>query len=392
MSQTELYDSPALVSTSRERLSADTHSSVVDLPPRTDVVVVIWGDSFWSFFVDVSLPSQTGPNNVEGYKSLNAYWRFFCRPDEYIRFRDAPSMRRLKELFPVEIVDLSSLERNGEFQYQLMTRCHQQAVYEAEHAIIFISPDVVASGETYRNVAKLAARGARAVLCQGLRITKDSFVPVIHHDRLNLDDLDARKLIEIALAHLHPMTKAFFVRADDATNHSLGSYMWIDHRGGILAHCFHLHPIFIWPNNKAIRLHTTIDHELVRLAVTDYRDIVVVDDSDDVLLCEVSARDHLNDQITFDGFNLMAASGWAKDFAGGLHREFFRIPIYFRRSGRPMSKDVAEVGRRFVNRFLTLLEEDYGDVLGVDMYFSREYYAEYGAYYEPPASAAEGRG
>src|SRR5437870_4738213 len=97
------------------------------MPPRTDIVVPVWGEEFWELFVEYVLPTHLTVENVHGLSGLGSRWRIFCRPAEYNKYRRSPHFTQLEEYFPVEMVDLSPLESAGDsFQYSLMTRCHQQ--------------------------------------------------------------------------------------------------------------------------------------------------------------------------------------------------------------------------------------------------------------------------
>ena len=350
----------------------------IDPPSVTDVVVPIWGDDFWSLFAEFTARSYLTPANLDGLKRLNARWLLFCHPREFERYCDRPALRELLSHFDHQVVDLADLERKEEsFQYPLMTRCHQRTIDEARGAIIFLNPDLVASANSFSSTADLAGAGIRAVLIQGIRLVREEFVSMAKFHVLTAEDFAPRRLMQLASRILHPLTMGHVVR--NGSTRYFGSYYWPQSNGSILAHSFHLHPIFYWPKRAGARVVTTIDHELVRISVDD-DNVQVIDDSDQVLQLELSPRawlnDHIHDRrITPDQFN-----AWAVEWTSAQHRAFFRKPLWFK-TGVPADRAGAEArARMVVDGHLRALEEAYGSALGIDMRAARRLYQSLGFY------------
>jgi hypothetical protein len=349
------------------------------MPPRTDIVVPICGDVFWELFVDYVLPTHLTAGNVRGLCELGARWRIFCRRAEYEKYNQSPHFRRLIENFPVEMVDLSRLENAEDtFQYALMTRCHQQAICEAEGALMFINADQISSSNSYSNLARIVGKGARAVMVQGLRLVQEQFIEKARCGEFSLDGFHPRELMRVAWRMLHPMSKGFIVTSSG--NRSLGSHYWIHPTKGILAHCFHTHPLFLWPDHCGGIVGTTIDHELVRISVSHRNSIVLIQDSDVILQCALTPSDHLIDDIASTYITLSEAAAWAKTWSNGLHREFFATPIWFKLADVEGVSEIECRARCFVRSYLEVLNREYGSILGPDMAATRNFYATHGLF------------
>jgi hypothetical protein len=137
----------------------------------------------------------------------------------------------------------------------------------------------------------------------------------------------ARDLVKLAMGHLHPLTEALFW--DSAHFGSGPSHLyWRVGDDGILARCFHLHPLMVNPLVRGLLPSSTIDADYTPLACPDPDTLYVVEDSDEIAGFEISGRSQFG---TFKPRKFSAADTafYARYWTQSHHRKFVTHPIRF---------------------------------------------------------------
>jgi hypothetical protein len=161
--------------------------------------------------------------------------------------------------------------------------------------MMFYNPDIVLANGGMQALARLLQDGKRAIQVVGLRLMKEDVVPLLMERHRSADglglDVSPRDLMAIALKYLHPIT---MMHLHDAPNYDImpQEVFWRVGNEGIVARCFHIHPILVYPRVRNAPFTTTVDDDYLRAACPDAADEYVVADSDEFCLCELSAVHH----------------------------------------------------------------------------------------------------
>jgi hypothetical protein len=216
-----------------------------------------------------------------------------------------------------------------------MSQCYERGIRFSEGvdtAFIFLTPDCLWADGSFRNMDVLQRRGKRAIMIVGLRACRPEVVAKIKSQHMDAAGttatIPARDLVSLALQHLHPLSIAHI--CNGYGNRSIGHYYWELNGKGLLARCFHIHPLMVRPLVPGSRVVGTLDHDFVRLACPDYADVHVVVDSDEICGIELSERNHLSHMISPNNINDEALFDWIHEWTNHYHRCFVRERILFR--------------------------------------------------------------
>jgi hypothetical protein len=158
--------------------------------------------------------------------------------------------------------------------------------------MIFLNPDVVIADGGIKALMALLQRGKRAIQVLGIRLVKEAVVPLLLNNysfeqgtRLCIT---AHELIKIAMVNLHPLTTLHLYNAA-GLDLSPSALYWTAGSEGLLARCFHLHPMLVYPRIRNAPFTSTIDDDYLRAACPDPQDEYIVSDSDEFCACELSS-------------------------------------------------------------------------------------------------------
>jgi hypothetical protein len=165
------------------------------------------------------------------------------------------------------------------------------AADERGAAMVFLNPDVVIADGGLKALEVLLHQGKRAIQVLGIRLVKETVVPALISQFTSKDKtqlkITPRQLISLAMAHLHPFT---CMHLYDAPQYDVSpsALFWRVESEGLVARCFHLHPMLIYPRVRNAPFSTTIDDDYLRAACPDQKEEHIVADSDEFCACELS--------------------------------------------------------------------------------------------------------
>ena len=272
-----------------------------DAPTRArtfDVVIAVWGQEFRRLFLDVCVPNQLTPGNL-GALPAGSRYRLFTSPDDVAVFKSSSVLRRVSEQVPVDVVVMPELSASSRSRFGRMTACHRRALIDAREsrsALIFLCADHVISEGTFAAAVRRHDAGSRAVMCTGIRVNREAIIAALLA-RGDVRALPPRELVSVALEQLHPFTRAHMIDSERSARRPISVY-WNVPGEGILARCFHLHPLMVDPVRRDVMPEDTIDGHYVRRSCPVREDIHVVVDSDELAIFEMS---HVDDAVADTG-------------------------------------------------------------------------------------------
>jgi hypothetical protein len=253
-------------------------------------VTHVWGREYLDLFLNVCIPNQLAPGNVPALSKGSRY-RILTRSNHVGELEQHPMVHALRGVIAVDLVVVDELDRqDGANGYELMNACHQRAVADAiasEAALVFLSADVILSDNTLSAVVRRHSEGYRAVVCTGLRLSKESFLEDLTQSNPALAPWSPRELVRFAWPHLHPHTRSMFVDAPRFSKAPSAVY-WPVGTDGLLARCLHLHPLMVDPIEPVPLTEGTCDGPYLAQACPDFSRVHVVTDSDELQIFELT--------------------------------------------------------------------------------------------------------
>ena len=264
-----------------------------------DVVTAVWGAEFIDLFLDVCIPSQLSPANLPALPPGSRY-RIFTTGADVPRLAADPRLDDVRRVLPVDIVEVNMTEADRQVTpgeswnvHKRMIACHRRAAADAaigERALIFLAPDFVLAEGTIAGLVRIHSGGARAVLTANLRLSREGVVAALAARRAN-GALPPRELVGLAMRHLHPWTRSLMADGTSTSDNPTSVY-WPVRSGsaveGLLVRSFYLHPMLVDPVRRMLMPGGPIDSHYVRDCCPDLTQCQVVDDSDDLIVFELS--------------------------------------------------------------------------------------------------------
>ena len=289
----------------------------------------VWGAGHLGLFLNVCLPSLLAAGNLPSLapNPQNQYL-IYTRPEDEAELKAAATFRRLSEIVSV---DVRLIQEKITEPHRTMSNCHIDSIRRADEvggAAIFLPPDCVWSENSMRALQRIARSGKSVVHMSGIRLDRDSVVPVFanrYSDDGTVLSLGPRELVSIGMHHLHPIALTHFWKEYDGQLMP-ANLIWNVPNEGLLLRCFHLHPLMVKSQVRFAKFGSTIDDDLALKACPDASRDYVVTDSDEILAFEMSGLSRFVGTIcpkaSVDG-----VASWAEFGANPRHRELVKSTI-----------------------------------------------------------------
>jgi hypothetical protein len=293
--------------------------------------MVMWGAEYLDLFLRVVLPTHLSPGNLPALPSGSWRYRIYAPASEAEAMRGAAAYGHLARLGPVDLLTIPPAE--GAYKYRVISDCHGHAIREAVRegaALVFLAPDAIFADGAFGAMHRIAGAGKRVIVAAGIRVRKESFVPAALADRGAAPGepaaMSPRTLVGLALRHLHPISDALCWGGP--TGYAWPSHLyWRVGEEGLLARCFHLHPVMVYAPAVPLPDGETIDGTYLDRLAGDPGTVHVVTDSDEIAVCEISRSDLEVGAPLPVPLTAGRVAAWARVLATSQHRRFFRERI-----------------------------------------------------------------
>lgn len=260
-------------------------------PSSIHFLVPVWGGDYLTTYLDVVLPTHLSPGNLPALDNRDDFfYQIFTNAECAALLEAHPAFAILKVTIQtaIELVD----DQAG-LPHEVMSQCYRLGIARANAvsaAVVFLTADAIFADGAFSFLWAKLNEGVNVVYCSGLRLTRaemtSSLLPYI--DDEHVISLPPRDMISLALAHLHTWTRCSFWDRDLGLNLLPSVLLWPAGTRGILACCFHLHPIMVRPEIKSLDFQSTIDDDYVGLVCPTAGGHYVVTDSDEMLCLELT--------------------------------------------------------------------------------------------------------
>jgi hypothetical protein len=275
-------------------------------------IVVLWGERFRDYFLDLCLPTLLAPHNLPALATRSRSKLLLCtRPDDWAVINGAPLFQIVQryvdpvylEIPPCPADTLPCVHMGIGHKRSL------QIAYEAQAYPFVITPDSMFSDGTVARLQELANKGVELVLVPALRFAEEPFfnelqgLCIAPRGRNGLAEpisLTSRQLVHAALASMHSETMTY--EWDAPYFHATPSAIWwrVPGEDGIVVHSMSwavplLDFAAIPAHDTSALENWTIDGDYVHKNLGSIRRIHLVLDSDEMFIAswaQVAEKPH----------------------------------------------------------------------------------------------------
>jgi hypothetical protein len=296
------------------------------------VITPVWGERFVQDFLDVVLPLHLSANNLPtlALRPGSAYV-VYTRQRDVAMFERNPSFQCIRQFVETQIRIIP--EPIG-VPHETMSDCFRDALTQAaddNSGFVFLAADTIIADGTIATLVGLVDAGKRCVLVAGPRLTEESFSAAIRERRdpaTTAVTISPREMTTLALAHLHPISQSHFWDDNEIFNTHPSHLYWKVADEGILARCFHLHPILVRPQNRQVNFKGTIDDDYIVHACPDRETIHIVTDSDEASVFSMTPHGVMIGNELPHRSSAAYVAYWSNSFAKPEHLALAETPIY----------------------------------------------------------------
>jgi len=324
------------------------------------LATAVWGKEYTDFFVNITLPNLLTPGNLEALsKTHEPVFRIYTRPEDKHTITDSAAFKIAAKMLDVKLETID--DKDFAQKYSIISKYHQKAIEAAIKdgaALVIMGPDTIRAEGYMSNMLRIAESGKKAIMISEIRVAKDTFLPEFlgqFTEKSALRGVTSRQLVNLAMRHLHPVSKSFLWNAKNF--HNAPSYIYFEvPNEGILARCFHLSPLMINPVCKDATFSTTIDGDYIQNACPKIDDIYVSVDSDELMSVELSSLS-MPPNSGYLPANPLNIAAFAKYSTSSHHRDFLRKKIRFHRNGLSSKwREVEQFSDKAINRIFFWLK------------------------------------
>jgi hypothetical protein len=326
----------------------------------------VWGKAYTKTYLELVMPAQLSIGNLGAFAgdSWSRYVIYTTRADAET-IKAAPAFQKLSAIIPavIEIIDHEIV-----VPHDSMSICFRKGItgaLAADAAVVFLTPDLIFADGSFAALKRLCESGRDVVFNPGIRTIKQGVTRALlsKYEADGVITVGPRDLMRVALDNIHPLSNSSWWEEGEGDLIPANLY-WRVGSQGILSHCFHLHPLLVRAQRKNPIFFGTVDDDFVVAACPDASRDHVVEDSDEILMIEVSDAA----RFFMTGFrkgSIEDVSDWAEQFANERHRALFPIPVKmhagvtdpaaWREAERRATPVVAKVRERMARPFWRLI-------------------------------------
>lgn len=258
----------------------------------------MWGGEFIDLYLECCVPNQMAYGNLPALPPGSRY-RIFTSAGDVAHLEAHPRLDAVRRLLPVDIVSVDFTDadrhaRDGERwnTHKRMIACHRHAAADAGRdgrALLYMAPDFVLAEGTFAALVRRHAAGARAVMTMNLRLDREAAVRALA--AAGNPAPPPRQLVALAMQHLHPWTQSLMADSTQTSDNPASVYWPVrtgDTLDGVLVRSLFLHPMLVDPVRRDHLPRGPIDSHYVRDACPDVTQCCVIDDSDELVVFELS--------------------------------------------------------------------------------------------------------
>ncbi|MBM3777960.1 MAG: hypothetical protein FJW23_06920, partial [Acidimicrobiia bacterium] len=308
------------------------------LPSAFHLTMLVWGPAYTRRFLDLCLPALLSPRNIPTLAEVApVHLIVYTTAADRETIRRSPVLQGREHQLKLRFV----LDDWGGYasKTDAMGVCYNavfQTASAEDAAVIILAPDTIWSDGTLETVGRAALAGKRAVMQAGIRVREETALPVIlERFRPSADGsitVPPRALVRIGLDHMHPYYRSWYWDEHGFGRGPSNVYFHVN-TDGVVARCFHLHPLMMYPDRPFKEFISTFDDDLQMFAFSSAETFYIVQDSDEIFHIDLADSAWATQVPTIqDSGSAEYVAEWGLAFANLYHRPLIGLPVRFHAS------------------------------------------------------------
>ena len=269
--------------------------------PKVKFLVTVWGDSYIEQFATFALPSFLAPGNLPALNKVTDLEVIILTSAGSVSiFSQKASFQQLGRICDVRFIEIDDLITSGAYGVTL-TLAYARGVMEsgndmANTYFVFMNSDFVLADGSLSNLAKYILDGQSVVVAPSFRATSEELEPrlLTFVDQLSMAlTISARRLVSLALGHMHPTTIAKIVNQDFCHSVEPNQFFWQVDDQTILGRFYLIFMLCLKPERVISKINSFCDYGFIPQFCPS-RNMILMDDSDEFFMLELSKRTQEN--------------------------------------------------------------------------------------------------
>jgi hypothetical protein len=263
-------------------------------------IVVLWGEQFRRYFLDLCLPTLLSPGNLPTLAAIpRSKFLIFTCSDDIGEIKRAPIFALLEKYVEPILVEIPPCPTgtHGCVHMGFGHRRGLEMAYAATAYPFVLTPDSVFSDGTVRRLQQLASEGVELVLVPALRFSEEPLFDNLRKLGVSLDrngaaapiTLESRQLAHAALNSMHSETLTYEWNAPYFFSHPSAVWWRVPGEDGIVVHSLSWAAPLL--DFSVVRTHDTstfdewtFDGDYIYKNLGDIKKIHLVRDSDEMFI------------------------------------------------------------------------------------------------------------
>jgi hypothetical protein len=198
-------------------------------PPGTAIlerpfyfIVVLWGERFCNYFLDLCLPTLLSPGNLPTLSTKRrSRFLIWTYSDDWMRIKASPIFRLLEQYVDPVFSEIPPCPPGENSKYIHMGIGHRRGLdlaYQENAYPLLLTPDSIFSDGTLRRLQELASGGVELVLLPAIPFAEEPLfdnlqkLGISPRNRNGMAEpicIGSRELVHAALGSLHSQTKSY---------------------------------------------------------------------------------------------------------------------------------------------------------------------------------------
>jgi hypothetical protein len=275
-------------------------------------VLVLWGERFRNYFLDLCLPTLLSPGNLPALATRPRGKFLICtRPEDWAAIKASPIFQILQRHVDPVYIEIPPCPSgvSGCVHMGIGHRRGCELAYEAKAYPFVLTPDSIFSDGTIARLQELALAGVQLALVPALRFAEEPLFDELRQTgisplgRAGLAEpiaIGNRDLARMALASMHSETRTY--EWDAPYFHRMPSAAWwrVPGEDGIVVHCLSWAPLLfdftaVPEHDTSVFDDWTFDGDYIYKNLGNIKRIHLVLDSDEIFMASwapLSDRPH----------------------------------------------------------------------------------------------------
>jgi len=269
--------------------------------PKVKFLVAVWGEKYINQFTSLAVPSYLASGNLPALaKGTELEVFIMTSADSVPIFNQKPSFQQLDRICNVRFIEIDDLIANGAYGVTL-TLAYARGVMECGNDMVntyfvFMNSDFILADGSLDNLAKCILDGQSVIVSPSFRATAEELEPrllaSVDHASAALT-IAPRRLVGLALKHMHPTTIAKIVNQDFCHSVSPNQLFWQVDARTILGRFYLIFMLCLKPERVVCKITSFCDYGFIPQFCPS-GNMIVLDDSDKFFVLELSKRTQEN--------------------------------------------------------------------------------------------------